>query len=401
MKVAIVGDGCRESALEWVFGKCGHDLAKVPTSDVDSLFDAKPDLTVIGPEQPLKDGLADRLREQGLTVFGPGAKSAQLESSKWFGYEFAKRNGVPVPHTEKIDISGEKDQFPESLMESFLDHRNVVLKFDGLASGKGVRLLDFEYDVTPKMFMNDINAIRSLGKEVLSQERLKGEEYSVHVVLHKDGSYTILPPVKDKKTDLYGKMTGGIKSESAKTKLGPIKKDIIDPTLNGLKKEGLWYCGVLYFGVIETCKGVYLLEYNVRFGDPEVCVLAKVIGYGLLNRLIRKSVGLSDSPCPSSIWTINKHRKTVALVICAENYPEPSSTGDLINLKVLSKIQNKFPEAIVFFGAVTQIGDEYFTNGGRVMTVVLPSQERLSFHFYFPHEERNGMCLFRGAKIGT
>ncbi len=300
MRILVIGGGAREHAAAWKFSKSKRTSAlfvapgNAGTADVATnvpdLDIANPErvvrfcrenritLAFIGPEDPLVAGLVDVLTEAGISAFGPGARSAQLEGSKAFSKRFMRDHHIPTASSREFRDFTECRNYLESRSQ------RVVLKKSGLAAGKGVlessdraQLLSFANDV----LRNDV---------LLVEDYLAGFEVSVFALC--DGNdYLLLPPCADYKKageGATGPNTGGLGSVCPVPWLDlamyeRIRQEVVEPTFAGLREESLLYKGVLYFGLMITDEGPKLLEYNVRFGDPETQVLFPLIGSDIGN----------------------------------------------------------------------------------------------------------------------
>ena len=378
MRVLILGSGAREHAVAWKFSKShrisglyiapgnagtddlGENLPDLNPEDPKEVLgackDRRIDMVFIGPEAPLVAGVADILREEGIPVFGPGRNAAKLESSKVFSKEFMRRNAIPTAKAQCIDSL-------ESLERELENMRGkVVLKKNGLAAGKGVfESSDREklYDFGEKILGNDT---------LLLEEFLEGYEISVFCLI--DGEqYKILPVCADFKKAQEGDVgpnTGGmgaicpVPSVSGHL-MDAIQKEVVEPTMRGMAKENLIYRGVLYFGLMVTEKGPKLLEYNVRFGDPETQVLLPLIDSDFGNLAEATCTGrLSDFPLQ-----ISPHY-SLGVVVASKGYP--GAYQKEIPVKPIPIFPEK--DALVFHASTKKEGDSILTGGGRCFTVV-------------------------------
>ncbi|HUR18590.1 MAG TPA: phosphoribosylamine--glycine ligase [Acidimicrobiales bacterium] len=311
MRVAVVGGGGREQALRHVLSR---------TAEVVEDDDA--DLYVIGPEAPLVEGLADRLRADGKLVFGPGADGARLEGSKAWMKEVLAAAGVP---TARHGVFKEVDpavEFLKSLPGLY------VVKTDGLAAGKGVlvteSLADAADDVRAKL---SGSAFGAAGRTVVIEEGLSGGELSVLAVC--DGKQgVVLPTARDFKRagdGDSGPNTGGMGAYSPVAEAeGHSFDEIIDRTLVELRRRGIDYRGVLYAGLMLTPDGVKVLEYNVRFGDPEAQVVLPRFDGDLARLLAEAAAGdLRSQPASAD-------DACVCVVLAAAGYPMAPRSGDVI-----------------------------------------------------------------------
>ena len=314
-------------------------------------------MVFIGPEAPLAGGVADSLRSEGITVFGPGAKAARLESSKIFSKEFMLRNKIPTAAAETVDSADKLINVLESIEGTI-----VLKKKNGLAAGKGV------------LESSDKKELREFGEKILENDSLLVEEflegYEISIFCLIDGShYTLLPVCADFKKAGEGDTglnTGGmgaicpVPSISSKL-LETVRQEIIDPTIEGMKAEELMYPGVLYFGLMITEKGPKLLEYNVRFGDPETQVLLPLIESDFGNLTEAVCLGrLSDFPLQIST------DYALGVVVASRGYP--GSYAKEIPVKPIPIFPEK--DALVFHALTKKDNEKILTGGGRCFTVV-------------------------------
>jgi phosphoribosylamine---glycine ligase len=375
-RCVVVGSGAREHALAYVLAKsadvvvtpgndgiAAHGLTCVstPATELDA------DLFVIGPEVPLVDGLADHLRSQGKSVVGPNFAGAQLEGSKVYMKEFLSASGIPTAAYGVFGDSATAEQFIAGLQPPY------VIKTDGLAAGKGVLVTDelseALRDIAEKLSGASFGVA---GKTVVIEEALIGEECSLHVLF--DGSDVVaLVPAQDFKRvgdGDSGPNTGGMGAYAPMTKMTDaqveeIMRDIIAPTVHELKVRDIDYRGVLYAGVMLTAAGPKLLEYNVRFGDPETEVLAPIYGEGLYDLLLRTAEGRLAGAA------VTPRGAAVTVVLASANYPQDPRTGDAIDgLGPDGQLATPHDKIVVFHAGTKRDGDGRFvTNGGRVLAV--------------------------------
>ena len=365
MKVCVVGSGGREHALAWAAAREGHDVvvtpgnAGNPWSTPADPMGIEADLVVIGPEQPLVDGLADRLREQGRRVFGPGADGARLEGSKAWMKQVLAEAGVPTARYGAFTEAAPALDFLGTLGPPF------VVKTDGLAAGKGVLVTDDRAeaaeDLRAKLAGTSFGAA---GTTVVIEEGLSGPELSVLAVC--DGRRAVaLAPARDHKrvgAGDTGPNTGGMGAYAPVPGVdtSAVLEEAVLPTLAALRRRKIDYRGVLYAGLMLTADGPKVLEYNVRFGDPEAQAVVPVTD-GLVDLLASAADGrLGDGP-------VSTGRAAVAVVCAAEGYPGVVRTGDAIEgldeVDALAGVE-------VFYGGVERGGDgRLVTAGGRVLAV--------------------------------
>ncbi len=376
--VCVVGSGGREHALALVLGRTadvvdtpgnpgitgatpeGHTLTSVatPPEEIDA------DLFVIGPEAPLVDGLADRLRAAGRLVFGPGADGARLEGSKAFMKEMLAEAGVPTARFGVFDDPASAKAFLRELPGPW------VVKTDGLAAGKGVLVTDSlaeaEADVDAKL---SGSAFGEAGRRVVVEEGLVGEECSLLVVC--DGErLAALAPAQDFKRcgdDDSGPNTGGMGAYSPvpsvdEALVATLVDQAVAPLVTALRARGIDYRGVLYAGLMLTPDGPRVLEYNVRFGDPETQVVLVRLEGDLTALLAEAAAGrLRSRPAFGD-------RAAVCVVLASEGYPGSPRTGDVIT----GLAEAAADGAVVFHAGTAPAPDDagaVVTAGGRVLGV--------------------------------
>ncbi|MCY4473773.1 MAG: phosphoribosylamine--glycine ligase [Kistimonas sp.] len=384
MKVMIIGSGSREHALAWkvrqsplvqeVFVAPGNggtaqeegiSNIAIDAKDTDALVsfaqDSRIDLTLVGPEDPLVQGLVDRFRARGLTVFGPSQQAAQLEGSKNFAKAFMKRHGIPT---------AEYASFTQlDSAESWIREKGtpLVIKADGLAAGKGVviaRTEDEALGAVRDMLAGDV--FGKAGSRVIIEEFLEGKEVSFIVMT--DGKEVLpLASSQDHKARYdggQGPNTGGMGACSPASALTPslhehIMQQIILPTVRGMEAEGHAYSGFLYVGLMIDSDSVpHVLEYNCRLGDPETQPILVRLESDIFELCLAGATGkLGGHECQ---WD---PRPAVGVVMAAEGYPGAVKRGDPIT--GLDAVE----DAKVFLGGTTLRDDQLVTNGGRVLCV--------------------------------
>lgn len=382
MKVCVVGGGAREHALALTLARSADVIATpgnpgisgrvgshvvtsrpVPPEEIDA------DLYVIGPEGPLVEGLADRLRAAGKLVFGPSRAGARLEGSKRFLKEVVTAAGVP---TARWASFGE-EQLAQA--RSFLRQLEggYVIKTDGLAAGKGVLVTtdrdEAEQDLAAKL---SGSAFAGAGRRVVIEERLEGEEVSVFAVC--DGERVVpLSPAQDYKrigSGDVGPNTGGMGAYSpvpavSERVLSEVADTIVEPTLSTLRREGVEYRGLLYAGLMLTADGPKLIEFNVRFGDPETEVVLPRLTSDLTSLLSAAAAGRLDEGAfdPPRF----SDEAAVCVVAAAAGYPGEVRLGDPI---LGTDEAASFGDVFVFHAGTARRGDGTLeTAGGRVLCV--------------------------------
>lgn len=375
-RCVIIGSGAREHALAWALTKnaevvvtpgnagiLAHGISCVdtPATELDA------DLFVIGPEQPLVEGLADRLRAQGKVVVGPGFDGAALEGSKAFMKEFLAAAAVPTAAYGTFSNEADALVFLSTMAPPY------VVKTDGLAAGKGVLVTrDFaeaSRDVKEKLSGSSFGAA---GRTVIIEEGLDGDECSLLVLC--DGKNVVaLVPAQDYKrvgdAD-EGANTGGMGALAPMHAMNAalvdvVLRDIISPTVAELQRRGIDFRGVLYAGVMLTSTGPKLLEYNVRFGDPETEALVPLYGEHLYDLLLRVGEQRLDDA------VVTASGAAVTVVLASHGYPHGSRVGDLIGgLGSDGQLATPIEGVMVFHaGSDRDAEGRFITAGGRVLAV--------------------------------
>lgn len=381
--VLIIGSGGREHALGWKFSKSTHvgkiyfapgnagtmlvgENVPIETTDIKELAkfakEKNISLTFVGPEVPLSMGIVDLFQKNGLKIFGPNKKGAQLESSKAFSTEFLKKYNIPQPESKTYDNLADAKKNIDTW-----GSLATVIKVSGLAAGKGVFLPQDDNEVH-KIF-DDIFVKKKFGDagaEVVLQKRITGPEVSI--IAFTDGKIIIpLLPSQDHKRVFdhdRGPNTGGMGAYApafvSEKDLKMIQEQILEPTLNGLKKEGIIYKGILYAGLMLTNNGPKVLEFNVRFGDPETQPLMMLLDSDIFElseaciegRLSKKMI----EP---------KMGYSVCVVLAAKGYPGSYEKGE--EIKGLDSISDHNIQ--IFHAGTTLKNNKVVTNGGRVLAV--------------------------------
>jgi phosphoribosylamine--glycine ligase len=387
MRVLVAGSGGREHALAWRLsresgvttllcapGNAGiasvAQLCDVDAADPDALLALAHreaiDLTVIGPELPLDRGVVDRFRAAGLRVFGPPRAAAQLECSKAFAKGFMARHGIPTARYRVCDSSSEARDVIASGEFGF----PVVLKADGLAAGKGVVIAAdrAEADAAIRAAMDE-QQFGAAGARLVVEECLSGPEVSFFALC--DGTRAIpIASAQDHKRifdDDQGPNTGGMGAFAPSPLLdeaaqAAIMAEVIDPVLRGMRAEGTEYRGFLYAGLMMTCAGPKLIEYNVRFGDPEAQVVMPLIDDDLLPLL----AAAADGDLGDRRVTL-RAGMSVGVVLASAGYPGAVTSG--LPIAGLDKA-GQIPGVAIFHAGTAMRDDRIVTAGGRVLTVV-------------------------------
>ena len=388
MKVLVIGSGGREHAIcaafrnsarvESLFCANGNagiakvaECVAVKPDDIAGLAEFASqnaiDLTFVGGETPLALGVVDEFTSRGLAIIGPTREAARLETSKFFAKDFMARHGVP---TAKY-VTAHSPDFAVLELESGdfgRESKPVVVKADGLAAGKGVIVAKDRAEGIAAI--NDMAALvgAAAAEKFVIEECLVGQEVSL--LMFADGEdYALMPPTRDHKRigdGDTGPNTGGmgaITDASLLTddQLKEIEDTIIRPTLKGCIREGFPFRGILYLGLMMTAGGPKLLEYNVRFGDPET--------QAILVRLETDIVDICEAMLDGNLAESDikwRPGSSACVVLAAEGYPGKPRTGDMIEGLDAATIANV---EIFHAGTSTLIADEFFTNGGRVLGV--------------------------------
>jgi phosphoribosylamine--glycine ligase len=384
MKVLIIGSGGREHALAWKLAESQRVKSifcwpgNPGTAEVAENVQGKIDdfagierfarqnnigLVVIGPEDPLAMGLADRLNAAGLTVFGPSKAAAQLEGDKWFAKELMRQQMVPTAEARSFTDA--------TAAEEFIKHRDeaCVIKASGLAKGKGVTIcyrtadaLDTIDRIMRKKEFGDA------GKRVVIEELMTGPECSILALVDRKTIYLMEPaqdhkPVDDGDT---GPMTGGMGAYSptpvvTSAMLSQIEREVLVPVVDGLNREGIEYRGILYAGLMLTASGPRVLEFNCRFGDPETQPLMMRLQSDALEMLLSVAEGRLDQ-----IELKWDPRPALCVIASSKGYPGKYANG--IPITGLDEA-DAMPDVKVFHSGTKAIGGQIETDGGRVLGV--------------------------------
>jgi phosphoribosylamine--glycine ligase len=392
LKVLVIGSGGREHALVHALAQrpdpqlqiyCSPGNAGIaalasnpslasnlPADIVRFAQEAAIDLTIAGSETSLAQGIADQFAAAGLRFFGPTQAAARLESSKTFAKDFMARHAIP---TARYQVAESPAEALAILKSGFFgnEYASVVVKADGLAAGKGVILADnrreAEAAVQGLMVENAVGP--EAARRIVLEETLTGREVSL--LLFSDGrNYALMPPAKDHKRigeNDTGPNTGGMGAVSAPHLLdaatqAQIVREIVEPTLAGARAEGFPFRGVLFIGLMLTPEGPRVLEYNVRFGDPETQALLVRLDSDFLSVCAAVAAGdLSQTPI---LW---KAQPSACVVLAAKGYPGRPESGAVIRGLDAA---NQRPQTVIFHaGTKRGPADEIHTAGGRVLGV--------------------------------
>ena len=385
MNVLLLGGGGREHALAWSLaaspllgtlycapGNAGiaavAECVALVFGETEKIVafcrDREIGLVVVGPEAPLVDGIADRLRAAGIKVFGPSGAAAQLEGSKRFTKDFCRTHGIPT-----ADYATFRDA---AAAKAYVADRPlpVVVKADGLAAGKGVVVAETIDDATAAIDACLEGHFGDAGAEVVIEDFLAGEEASFFALV--DGRHALpLATAQDHKRagdGDTGPNTGGMGAYSPAPVLTPelcdrVMREIIQPTVDGMAAQGTPYTGVLYAGLMIGADGPQLIEYNVRFGDPECQVLMMRLKSDLLAALLATCDGVLDK------FDLRWHEHAaLCVVMAAEGYPGTPRTGTTI--RGLDRAAEDDDVEVFHAGTKRNDDGEIVANGGRVVNIV-------------------------------
>ncbi|QXM05281.1 phosphoribosylamine--glycine ligase [Crassaminicella indica] len=382
MKILVVGSGGREHAIVWKLhkspkvdkiycapGNAGtHSIAEnvdIRVDDIEGLCafakENKIDLTVVGPEVPLVLGIVDRFEKVGLAIFGPNKKCAQLEGSKAFTKEFLIRHHIPTARYKSFT------SFEEAKKAVGIYGYPMVIKADGLAAGKGVVIADDEHEALraiDEMMKN--RKFGEAGEKIVIEEYLTGTEASILCFVDGESIVPMVSAQDYKKVfdEDEGPNTGGMGSYSPSIiydeKLSKeVREKILVPTIEGFKRDELNFKGILFIGLMITKEGAKVLEFNVRFGDPETQTV--------LVRLKTDLVEIIESILEGSLKTqkiLWSNKKAVCVVLTSGGYPDSYEKG-----KEIQGLADIDDDVFIFHAGTKMLDGKILTNGGRVLGV--------------------------------
>lgn len=384
MKILLIGSGGREHALAWAISasplcdllfiapgnpgtaQCGENVA-VDVADHNAVIAfcrlQGIDLVVVGPEGPLVDGIADDLRQAGIKVFGPSKAAAQLEGSKGFTKELCAEFAIPTAAFGRFGDASSAKAYVAA------QGAPIVIKADGLAAGKGVIMAETLDEANEAIDMMFAGGLGEAGAEVVVEEWMIGEEASFFALC--DGTHALaLASAQDHKRvgdGDTGPNTGGMGAYSPAPVMTPameerVMAEIIRPTLAGMAKRGTPFQGVLFAGLMITAQGPKLIEYNVRFGDPECEVLMPRLKSDIVPALLASCDGVLDNV--DLRW---RDEAALTVVLAARGYPAKPETGSVI--RGVEKAE-ALDDVLVFHAGTKLKEGELTANGGRVLNVV-------------------------------
>ena len=379
VNVLVIGSGGREHAIGWKLGQSDEvdtvffapgnggtsNNVPIPVDGLDDIvkFASEKDcFTVVGPEAPLAMGIVDIFNEKGLKIFGPTKDAAQLESSKIWAKKFMKRNNIPTAAFEVFnDATAAKEYVNET-------EHNVVVKADGLAAGKGVIVCNNKDEAKDAIDMMLVNKkFGDAGTNIIIEDRIDGVEAS-YIALS-DGKKVIPMATSQDHKRVYdgdnGPNTGGMGAYSPTLAIDEvlsqkIQEKIINKTITSLRNEGITFKGFLYAGIMLKDGEPYVLEYNVRMGDPECQPILMRMNSDLFQYL-KACVNDTLEKMPPISW---KNKSAVCVVLASKGYPESYPKGDEI-----SGLDLMYDDAYVFHAGTKKQNKKIIANGGRVLGV--------------------------------
>lgn len=383
MKVLLIGSGGREHALAWamaaspvltkLFAAPGNpgigreaDIVSLDISDHGAVAafcrENAIDLVVVGPEAPLAAGIADDLSAEGIAVFGPSKAAAQLESSKHFTKTLCEEEGIPTARFKAFT------EAEEAKAHIRLEGAPIIVKADGLAAGKGVVIADTVHEAERAVDRMFAGAFGAAGNTVIIEEKLEGEEASVFALC--DGETALFFGSAQDHKRAYdgdtGPNTGGMGAYSPAPVITPemereVMSTIITPTVKAMAARGMPFKGVLYAGLMMTESGPKLIEYNVRFGDPECQVLMMRLKDDLV--LLMKAATDGVLATMSARWY---DEVALTVVLAAQGYPGSYEKGSVIgNLAAIESLE----DIQVFHAGTAERNGAIVANGGRVLNI--------------------------------
>ena len=385
MKVLIIGGGGREHAIaievakspkcDQLFMAPGNPgmeslgtCVNIGVGEFDKILklveDEKIDFTIVGPEIPLVDGLADKLNAKGHLVFGPSEKASAIEGSKAFSKDLMAKYNVP---TAKFETFTELEKAQAYIKDNGAP---IVVKASGLAAGKGAIVCMTEQEALDAVdeMLGEKAVFGESGKKVVIEEFMEGEEASIFALCNGE-EYVVLAPAQDHKRIGEGDTglnTGGMGAYAPAplvddTMMERVKKEIIDPTLKGLIQEDASYLGVLYVGIMATQDGPKVVEYNCRFGDPEAQIVLPLYKGDVLELLYNVSKG--DF---SSLSVSNNEGSATVVIAASGGYPGSYEKGKVIEGLENSNIDHNY----CVHAGTSKNGNDIVTSGGRVLGAV-------------------------------
>ncbi len=375
----MVGSGGREHALGWKLGKSPHvdtiyfapgnggteNNQNIPVDQIDKLaqFAKENDcLTIVGPEGPLSEGIVDEFTKRGLSIFGPTKTAAQLESSKVWAKNFMKRNGIPTARFEVFDDPKKAKDYAKSV------NYKLVVKADGLAAGKGVIVCNDSSETISAIDKILVDkSFGSAGSKIILEERIDGIEASYIALSDGNTAYPMATSQDHKRIfdDDRGPNTGGMGAYSPTPVIDEkladeIQKNVIEKTIQSMKKEGIIFKGFLYAGIMLKDGKPYVLEYNARMGDPECQPIMMRMDSDLYEYVMASITG-TLSELPKIQW---KKQSAVCIVLASKGYPDSYPKNEEI-----SGLDFSDNSSYVFHAGTKKESGKILSNGGRVLGV--------------------------------
>ncbi|MBB4634949.1 phosphoribosylamine--glycine ligase [Longimicrobium terrae] len=386
MKILVVGNGGREHALLWKLRRDAPDAELFITGGnggTDALAQAIPlapaemqslagwaeqnaiDLTIIGPEAPLAEGIADHFANHGLAVFGPSREAARIESSKAFAKGLMARHGIPTADFRVFESLAEAETYVRALGGP------VVVKASGLAAGKGVIVCDNAEEAAAALRETMAEgAFGAAGEQVVVEERMTGEELSVFALTDGENVIAMLPAQDHKRVGEgeTGPNTGGMGAYAPVSLATPelmeqVEREILRPTVAAMAEEGYPFRGLLYAGLMLTPTGPRVVEFNCRFGDPETQVVLPLLRSSLLEPMLAIARGQ-----PIAGMTLDWHPGAAATTVLASGgYPGDYRTG--VPIRIPPEVDGMEDVVVFHAGTRREADGTLVTSGGRVMAV--------------------------------
>lgn len=397
MRVLVVGSGGREHALCWALKRtCTQPLelfcapgnagieelahcARLPIDDHAALASfaeqSRIDLTMVGPEGPLASGIVDHFRARGLRIVGPTREAARLESSKAFAKDFMQRHAIP---TARYQIVTSVDEAVSVLNTDKFgsDQTPVVIKADGLAAGKGVFVAQDRaaaFDALNELRRGVVGS--EAARRIVIEEQLKGREVSL--LLFSDGKdFALMPAARDHKRvgdNDTGPNTGGMGAVTDPSVLDDstrdrIVREVVEPTLAGCRADGFTFQGILFVGLMLTANGPQVLEYNVRFGDPETQAILVRLQSDLSN--IFQAITDSRLGELQIKWS---NESSACVVLASRGYPAKPETG--LTIQGLDRASRRDQTTVFHAATARGVNGEWLTSGGRVLGVTATGEQ--------------------------
>lgn len=359
-KILIVGNGGRENAIKRALG--AHEIAQTTSSNMQEILrtaqEFAADLTIVGSEDLLVAGIGDLFSQAGMKLFGPGKAAARLEGSKAYAKDFMKKYGVKTASYQTFSDY-------ETAIAGLVDFNlPVVVKASGLAAGKGVIICetaDEARDAIAEIMVE--GRFGKAGEQVILEEYLVGKEASILTLANEKGIFPLVSAKDHKKIGEgeTGPNTGGMGTFAPNPfytdeRQAQFERDILAPTLKGIQAEGLKFAGCIFFGLMLTDNGTYLLEYNMRFGDPETQVVLPLLDsdlYSLLTACMQRTLTQEDIKI--------RNQKAICLVLASGGYPGSYEKGkEITGLEGVDYLE----------AGVRHENGKAYTNGGRVLNLV-------------------------------